>query len=135
MSNEKTTLEADDVIELGDKAKPFYRSLRIGDIILNGWASANNPLRYGVVSHKFHRPGRFNAGDIIRCIRHDGKQDEYIVDRSSRMAVVGHIRITETLDALLRVTDMEGGEAGPKDGSEADPEIAGPDEGGERPNN
>lgn len=74
-------------------------------------------LRFGIVVHKFHRPGRFNGGDIIRCVRHDGKQDEYCCDSRSRFAVVGHVRITEVLEAMLRVSDQSGAEGGPKDGT------------------
>lgn len=119
------------VAELGASAKKFYRDLRIGDIIHNGWASDSNPLRFGVVVHKFHRPGRFNAGDIIRCVRYDGKQDEYFCESRSRLAVVGRVRITEVLDAML---SAQGIVAATEGGSASDDTREKPDPVGDAPN-
>ena len=75
--------------------------MRVGDIILNRWASKDNPTRYSVFL-RWQGGGKNRGGEAVcvglvngtmRTIRHD----KYAVQHDGKYEVVGHIPILKIL--------------------------------------
>ena len=64
---------------------------KFGDIIENGWASADNPIRFGVFVRSKKRRGRFNPGTYYLLTDTKGKHWEIggQADGHEKISVVG----------------------------------------------
>lgn len=61
---------------------------RFGDVIENGWASEDNPQRYGYLVGRFTRAGRMNSGRHVRLTDGKGSTWEHPLHGEHRLTVV-----------------------------------------------
>ena len=75
--------------------------MRVGDIILNRWASEDNPIRYSVFL-RWQSGSKRRASEAVCVAFVNGsirtvRWDKYAVQHDSKYEVVGHIPILKIL--------------------------------------
>ena len=62
------------------------------DLIENGWASDDNPIKYGYFLGRGYKSGRVNPGPYIKVVDYKNRIREYSSsgDTLSKFKVVGH---------------------------------------------
>ena len=68
------------------------RKIKCGDVILNHFASIDNPLRVGVVIVRGTRTGKLNNGPFLMLADLEGKTWEIGPD-NDRLEIVGEISL------------------------------------------
>lgn len=87
--------------------KKYNSSFKFGDIIENGYASENNPIRTGVFINYGYRNGRCNPGKYLNLTDMNGRFWEYGVDNDKLMKI-GNILLQERQRTLEEVLEIMG---------------------------
>ena len=68
------------------------KPIRCGDVVMNRYASVDNPTRVGVVIARGHRIGKLNPGPYITVADLEGRTWEIIGDKH-RLEIIGFLDI------------------------------------------